>query len=169
MPQEQLTTYSRVDGRFGLFSIDSVLNINVKAAGYLPITTALRTNKDYLNIVLTPLQTNNDDATVLGDAKIFKAKQRSAKPTIEIIEVEPLDGIANYDSYIANNINIKEKPQGEVILTFDIDKNGDPTNIAVAQSLSSAADEEAVRVLTAGPKWKKKTKKKNKGKIVIRF
>jgi len=54
-----------------------------------------------------------------------------------------------------------------VQLSFDVDKNGQPTNIAVVKSLCQKCDEEAIRILKEGPKWKKN--KNKKGKITIKF
>jgi Gram-negative bacterial TonB protein C-terminal len=56
-----------------------------------------------------------------------------------------------------------------VVLAFDVSSTGEATNIKVAQSLSAQADEEAIRLLSNGPKWKAVKKKKSKGKIVIKF
>ncbi len=172
VPADQLVTYSRVDGRFGLFSTDSVLKVNFKASGYASQNLALKYNNTGQGVVtLKELQSSNQNLVVIGEAddKNAKAKPKSSKPVSEIFEAEPEDGADNYGSYIANNINIKEKPQGEVVLSFDISKTGVPTNITVAQSLGATADQEAVRLLTEGPKWKTKKRKKGKGKLVIKF
>jgi Gram-negative bacterial TonB protein C-terminal len=171
VPADQLITYSRVDGRFGLFSADSVLKVNIKANGFQPQVLHLRSNEYYNNIVLTPAAPVADDkTTMVGNAKdYYKVKAKSAKLISQVEEVEPIDGLDNYDSYLANNINIAEKPQGEVVLSFEINKNGEATNIKVTQSLSQTADQEAVRLLAEGPKWKAKKRKKTKGKIVIKF
>jgi hypothetical protein len=172
VPADQLVTYSRVDGRFGLFSTDSVLKVNFKASGYATQNMALKYNNVGQGVVtLKELPSSNQNLVVIGGADDKKAKSapKSSKPVSEIQEAEPEDGADNYSSYIANNININEKPQGEVVLSFDISKTGVPTNITVAQSLGSTADQEAIRLLTEGPKWKSKNRKKNKGKLVIKF
>ena len=56
---------------------------------------------------------------------------------------------------------------GEVQLSFDVNKEGQPVNIKVEKSLCQKCDEEAVRLLKDGPKWKKK--KNKKGKLTIKF
>ncbi len=168
VPADQLVTYSRVDGRFGLFSSDSVLKVNIKAAGFQAQQVTLVNSNTYKNIVLKELP-NTDNAVVINGNKDFFSVKKSAKLVSIVEEVEPLDGFDNYDSYIANNIDIKEKPKGEVVLAFDVSSTGEATNIKVSQSLSAQADEEAIRLLTNGPKWKALKKKKSKGKIVIKF
>jgi hypothetical protein len=44
---------------------------------------------------------------------------------------------------------------------------GEPVNIKVEKSLCAQCDDEAIRLLKQGPKWKKK--KNKKGKVTIRF
>jgi hypothetical protein len=168
VPADQLMTYSRVDGTFGLFSSDSILNVQVKAAGYYAQNLQLRSNSAIGNIVLQEAKSDDKDVVVIN-SNTKNLPQKSNKLVSVINEVEPADGFSNYDSYIANNINTNEKPKGEVVLSFDISKTGVPTNITVNQSLSSAADEEAIRLLQQGPKWRAKKKKNRKGKIVINF
>ncbi len=168
VPADQLITYSRVDGRFGLFSSDSILSVVVKAAGYQPKKLSLSTTNNYIPIVLQTDATTNTDVVVVGNSN-NKIVKKSGKLQSTIEEAEPIDGIANYDTYIVNNININDKPKGEVVLSFDVDKTGEPTNIKIDKSLSSTADEEAIRLVTQGPKWKAKKRKNKTGKIIIRF
>jgi TonB family protein len=80
-------------------------------------------------------------------------------------EPEPIDGWDNYDTYLANNIRLPEKQQvkqkvsGEVQLSFEINRDGDPVNITVDRSLCQSCDQEAIRLVKEGPKWKRKTRK----------
>ena len=93
-------------------------------------------------------------------------------PRVIIDTLEPAEGWARFDDYVAANIvtpeEFKDKQAaGEVQLSFDVDKNGHPTNITIVKSLCGKCDEEAIRLLKEGPKWKKK--KNKKGKITIKF
>jgi hypothetical protein len=166
VPADLLTTYSRVDGSFGLFSTDSVLNINIKAAGFIPQNLQLASNIGYNNIILKEVANSQSEIVVANSAQKSVTK---AKIVAVIEDVEPADGYNNYDNYIANNIDDFGKPKGEVVLSFDVDKNGDPKNITINKSLGEKADKEATRLLEQGPKWKAKKRKNNKGKIVIKF
>lgn len=103
-----------------------------------------------------------------------KAKRAAAKPRKMIMLVdtlEPANGWGYFDDYIASNIKspgeLKIKPvSGEVELSFDVNKEGEPVNIAVTKSLCDRCDKEAIRLLREGPKWKNQA---NKGKVKIRF
>jgi TonB family protein len=123
-----------------------------------------------LNIVLKPLPMDSAETVVIGYGTEKKAKERYPKVTIDTLE--PAEGYVNFDDYVANNLKVPEELRtktisGEVQLSFDVDKNGQPTNIAVVKSLCQKCDEEAIRLLKEGPKWKKK--KNQKGKITIKF
>ncbi|HEY0356515.1 MAG TPA: energy transducer TonB [Flavisolibacter sp.] len=97
----------------------------------------------------------------------------SKRPRVIVDTLEPADGWARFDDYIAANIKAPEELKskdmlgGEVQLSFDVNKKGQPVNIAVVKSLCEKCDEEAIRLLKEGPKWKKQ--KNRKGRITIRF
>jgi hypothetical protein len=123
-----------------------------------------------LNIVLQP--DNSDlDEVVVSSGKKATTEKRSFE--LKVDTLEPRDGWPNFDDYIARNIRVpdelksKQPYAGEVELTFDIDKNGEPVNITVTRSLCEKCDQEAIRLLKEGPKWKKK--KAKKGKVTIKF
>ncbi|GGH10623.1 hypothetical protein GCM10007352_16510 [Mucilaginibacter phyllosphaerae] len=50
-------------------------------------------------------------------------------------------------------IDLQNKVQGRVVLTFIIEKDGKITNLEILSSLSSTTDEEAVKTLTASSPW----------------
>lgn len=109
-----------------------------------------------------------------GLQEIVLAQKRAApvrRMNVTIDSLEPEKGWTNFDDYVAAHLQepdeLKEKGlRGEVELSFDVNKEGEPTNIAVTQSLCKSCDEEAVRLLKQGPKWKKN---KKSGKIKIKF
>jgi TonB family protein len=90
-------------------------------------------------------------------------------------ELEPADGWSNYKTYLVNNINVPEdlrrteEPEGQVQLSFEVNQEGNPINIRVEKSLCEKCDEEAVRVVKQGPKWKKKNKKAKRITISVPF
>lgn len=124
-----------------------------------------------LNIVLQPLPQDSLKEIVIGYGT--QKKQAEKYPRVTIDTLEPAEGYVQFDDYIANNLKMPEELKsktisgGEVQLSFDVDKEGQPTNIAVVKSLCQKCDEEAIRLLKEGPKWKKK--KNKKGRITIKF
>ncbi|HZH67091.1 MAG TPA: energy transducer TonB [Flavisolibacter sp.] len=96
---------------------------------------------------------------------------RSRKMMMQVDTLEPANGWAYFDDYIASNLKspdeLKMKPvNGEVELSFELNKEGEPVNITVTKSLCERCDAEAIRLLKEGPKWKYKAKK---GRVKIKF
>ncbi len=123
-----------------------------------------------INIVMQPARDELAEVVVLGNSR--KAKEGMMQRVV-VDSLEPAEGWASFDDYIASNIKepeeIKFKKQsgGEVQLSFDVNRKGEPVNIAVVKSLCTKCDEEAIRLLKEGPKWKRN--KNGKGRLTIRF
>ena len=131
--------------------------------------TLIDTNQ-HINIVMQPAKDQLAEVVVLGSGT--KAKESMMRRVV-IDSLEPAEGWANFDDYIASNIKepeeikFKKQPGGEVELSFEVNRKGEPVNIAVVKSLCTKCDEEAIRLLKEGPRWKKN--KNGKGRITIRF
>ena len=129
--------------------------------------------KDTINnvtVVMEPEKVNADEVIVLSKGAEKKSLQQYPKVTIDTLE--PAEGYVKFDDYIARNLKMPEelgeKPiTGEVELLFDVDKEGKPVNITVVRSLCDKCDEEAIRLLKEGPKWKRNRNKK--GRISFKF
>lgn len=122
-----------------------------------------------LNVVMQPSNQPPAEVVILSKTKSIEAK----RPMVIIDTLEPAEGRANFDDYIASNLKapeelrLKSMTGGEVQLSFDVNTKGEPINIAVVKSLCEECDAEAIRLLKEGPKWKKK--KNARGRITIRF
>lgn len=123
----------------------------------------------HIDVVMKPIDGSLQEV-VVAKSKARKLGGRTSGVTIDTLE--PAQGWSSFDNYVADNLKVpkelKEKKPlvNEVELRFDVDKEGNPVNIAVTQPLCDKCDQEAVRLLKEGPKWK--GKKKN-GKVKIRF
>jgi TonB family protein len=145
---------------------DTNNNPSGKVAGIAPNDTIKN-----LNIVLKPLPTDSLQTVVIIGYGTQK-KSSARYPQVIIDTLEPAEGYVHFDDYVASNLKmpeeLKNKPvEGEVQLSFDVDEEGQPTNITVVKSLCPKCDEEAIRLLKEGPKWKQK--KNKKGKLTIKF
>ncbi len=61
-------------------------------------------------------------------------------------------------AFLAENLNVPVSPQanktlGQVVVKFIVFKDGTIGNVGIMKSLAPAADEEAIRVVKAMPKW----------------
>ena len=75
---------------------------------------------------------------------------------------------------MANNISVPDDlktshDNGQVQVSFDVNENGEPVNVKVDKSLCKKCDEEAVRLVKEGPKWRQKSKKAKRVAITIPF
>ena len=131
---------------------------------------AARAVNDTIRDVNVVLKRNNlpVDEVVISKTKQRPISRRQAAVVIDTLE--PERGWSSFDDYIAENLHAPEElktklsSSGIVELSFRVDKEGNPANITVTQSLCEKCDAEAVRLLKEGPKWKGK-----KGKVKIRF
>ena len=121
------------------------------------------------DVVLQEQKRDMEEVVVSGYTK--KSVAASRRPQVVVDTLEPEEGFVQFDHYIADNLKrpeeLKLKTSGEVQLSFDVNSKGEPVNITVVKSLCNKCDEEAIRLLKEGPKWKKK--KNKKGSVTIRF
>jgi len=159
--RDNVGTYADARGYFTLISPDSVLNVQVYSNGY-----AQNNNVQLRNNILNNQVIMQEDRSLQGlvlSKKPFNTN-RSREANMKFEEPEPADGWFNYDTYLVNNIKMPEdlktkRTTGAVQISFDVNPNGDPTNIKVEKSLCQKCDEEAIRLIKEGPKWKRKGKK----------
>jgi hypothetical protein len=174
--KENFGTYADSKGMVRLVSTDSILQVEVKSVGYQAKTFALRSNQAQTKIILQEEETAMKDKTVIGRADVSN-NQRSRRATLlkdSVVNVEPADGWDNYNTYVANNLdipesNLKGDVHGEVELTFDVKSNGTISNIRVNKSLGTEYDEAAKRLLQEGPQWRVKKGRKTSASIKVQF
>jgi CarboxypepD_reg-like domain/Gram-negative bacterial TonB protein C-terminal len=173
---ENFGTYADAKGNFRLVSSDSLLVVEVKAAGYQPRFYTLQSFVQQNKIVLAEEDAASRYKAVVGNSSTAKAKtsKRATLVRDSLINVEPADGWDNYNTYVNNNIEIpdditKKDIHGQVELSFDVKSNGTITNIKVDKSLCDNCDELAKRLIEQGPQWKVKKGKKGKGKVTVQF
>lgn len=121
-----------------------------------------------LNIVMQPLKEGMSEVVVVELGVKNKAFNQ---PPAKFEQLEPAEGWTNYNNYIVQNLKepgeIKQKTiAGSVELSFDVNSEGQAINIKIEKSLCNSCDEEAIRLLKNGPKWKQKNKK---GRVSIHF
>lgn len=170
--QDNIGTYSDARGYFTLISPDSILNVQVSSLGFETNLMQLQSFVSNNNVLLQEDRSSLAEV-VISSKKVNSTRSRDATMVLE--EPEPADGWSNYDIYLANNLKVadvfKDKQTGiggEVELSFEVDKNGEPFNITVKKSLCPSCDKEAIRLIKEGPKWKRKAKKR-KATVTIAF
>ncbi len=156
-------TYADAKGFFNFVSPDTVLDVHVRSIGYEEFNTRLRNNVTNNQVVL--LDDKNDVSEIVLNNKRPNVIARANRQDMILEEPEPADGWEKYDTYLANNLKTPEElkirpdASGEVEVSFEVNKNGEPVNIKVERSLCSSCDEEAIRLIKEGPKWKRKARR----------
>jgi len=168
-------TYADAKGNFILVSSDTVLNVETKSVGYFSNSLQIRSNQTQ-KIVLK-------DESVIANApsreRLYqKNKDRPSAMKTEVTEMEsePADGWKNYSTYIVNNLreadlNLKKQSteKKEVEVSFDVNPDGSLANLKVERSSCNTCNNEAIRIIKEGPKWKSKTGKKERARLTIQF
>lgn len=173
--KDNFGTYTDAKGMVRLVSTDSILQVEVKSVGYQPRTFTLRNNQAQAKIILQEDEVALKDRTVVGGGRT--THQRSRRATLltdSAVNVEPADGWDNYNTYVANNLDIpedalKRELHGEVEISFDVRSNGTISNIRVNKSLGAEYDEAAKRLILEGPQWKVKKGRKTSAKVKVQF
>ena len=162
-------TYSDARGYFTLISQDSVLDVRVRSVGFENGQMKLK-NNTYNQVML------HDDKTAPDKILTFQNSEvnQSRAANVQVEEPEPVDGWTNYNRYMANNLNVPEDlkighDDGQVQVSFDVNDNGEPVNVKVEKSLCKKCDEEAVRLVKQGPKWRQKNKMTKRAILSIPF
>lgn len=161
--QDNVGTYTDARGFFNLTSPDSVLNVQTRALGFNNYNVQLRNNKAETKVVMK--EDESVAAQTLSQKKINYARRANDSNFKLEGEPEPEDGWDTYDSYLANNVIIpkeyKQKDDGSAIveISFEVDSKGKPIKFKVEKSLCSSCDQEAIRLIEKGPKWKRKARK----------
>ncbi|HNK29995.1 MAG TPA: TonB family protein, partial [Ferruginibacter sp.] len=141
----------------------------VSSFGFQPRSFTLKSNLPMNKIILL----ENQQAQP-GEFANTQSIRRPSVLSDTSINVEPKDGWKNYNTYVANNIDIpdealKNEFHGEVELTFDVHANGTISNIRVNKSMGAAIDEAAKKLLMKGPEWKVKKGKKTSASVTVQF
>jgi len=167
--QDGIGTYADSKGYFNLTSTaDSQLNVNVRVLGYNNLNYQLKSSVGLLNKV--QLQEDRSlSAQVVEKNKKANEAARKSRNTMKLAgEPEPEDGWDNYYSYLDNNTNApdeaalraKENATGLTVdISFEVNKYGEPVDIKIERSLCPQCNDEAIRLIKQGPKWKRKAKK----------
>ena len=160
-------TVSDINGRFEM-KTDNTGDLYVSYIGYETQEIPVAQFSSAMNIALLENQIALEEAVVIayGTQKkrsITGAVSQTA-PKESASNPEPVIGEKAYKQYIENNMvhptdDRGKKIKGKVKLSFYINAQGRPINIAIEKSLSDAADAEAVRLIEEGPDWTLSNKK----------
>lgn len=172
---DNVGTYADVKGNFVLTSPDSVLNVQVRSVGFANNSYSLRYDPSPNRIVMSEDRSLSEVVISRNGRSADSIRSRNNSMVLE--EPEPVDGWYNYDTYLANNLNVPESYRssrqsdtgGKVEVSFEVDDWGEPINIRIEKSLCEACDKEAIRLIKDGPKFKRKAAKNGRTTVSVFF
>lgn len=109
-----------------------------------------------------------EELAVAEETTIESTMSRKATSAYSAVEgavkgeekASPTGGMSAFNQYVQSNKKTSEAmPNGAVVLSFDLDRKGRPKNIEVVESLCTACDAEAIRLLEEGPTWEGPSRK----------
>ncbi len=127
------------------------------------------------NPEITSAGTKIQSAKLLLEGRGTESKALASSAGIGISEdgVQPVPGWDIYRKYLKDNIRIpalEPKVSGSVLLYFEINEIGKPTNFQILKGLTEDCNNEAIRLIKDGPVWKTSVRNKiNGGRIEVRF
>lgn len=117
----------------------------------------------------------NDDVlkeeAVFNNEDSFKKRKAGAAAITPIIQdAEPECGWLQYQQYLDKNKQVVPDTTGNVVVSFEVNKKGIMTDFKVVQSFGGTVfDNEAIRLIKAGPRWKVNKGHKAKATVIVRF
>lgn len=138
----------------GQFILPDTLNGTIALASLGYQTRELTINPgDKVSVTLNQAQNDLNEVVVVSAMGVSRSNRRAARAEANI---QPLGGWQKLEEYISANKRypvMAEKISGDVELAFTVDKNGRPQNVHITKSLNMLCDNEALRLINAGPNW----------------
>jgi TonB family protein len=144
------------DGNFTLESSQPLpWTIVVSYTGYSNQEIVINKIEDPIVISLDNEGLALEEVVVTG----YGSRKEKKSKSDAIQNPEPRSSFKKLERYIKKNLNYPEiarnnKLEGNVTVRFYINANGEPEQLSVLKSLGSGCDEEAMRLIEEGPKWK---------------
>lgn len=175
--EDKVGTYTDANGYFNLTSPDSALTVQVRSIGFENNQVQLKNNLPTNRVVLQDDRRNLTEVVINNQRRdaAFNTRANQANNNQSLEEPEPSVGWTYYNTYAANNLEIPEEiktrqsPGGSVEVSFEVGANGEPVDIRIEKSLCTKCDQEAIRLIKDGPKWKRAANKKGRTTITINF
>jgi|GEM_PF-859753 len=173
-------------GQFKIPVNDSIVNVAVGVSGYYTQNLQLQNNTDN-NIALNQLgvkapnpQLNGAienkslslDSMSLADGKAKAVALSRTNLDLAAATAQPQYGWPAYQQYLEKNKKLPAgtpEPAGTVIVSFQVNKKGTLSDFKIEQSLGKVYDEEAIRLIKAGPSWKLANGRKAKATVIVHF
>ncbi len=167
---EEIGTLTDVKGRFQMTTAEPGNLLTFSYTGY-STESLLLPNTDSLSIQLFTDGAVLDEVVVSGAQKEVQ-RARKSKKKLDASYSYPGASEKNqtFDDFIKAHLKYPieakiNRIEGEVLLRFEVDKRGRPINIEVLRSLGFGCNQEAIRLLSAGPNWPTPKRRSDRKKV----
>lgn len=162
-----LTAVTDGNGDFKIYADTSVKGGKIHASyiGFNGAEALAKVNEP-ISIALKPGHTALNEIAVVGYGKVREAEKNAplqirgissaAKKQVAMVS-NPIGGWDMLFEFInSNNAFAKEKKSGQTVeLSFQIDDKGSPTHIKIVTGADGKYEQEAIRLISNGPRWEK--------------
>lgn len=165
-------------GQFKIPVRDSVVNVAVGITGYYTQNLQLQNNTNN-NIALNQLGIkapnpllNESIQASKPEAQAFSKEYRINYPEVMVQDAQPEYGWMEYQQYLEKNKHLPAggpELTGKVVVSFQVNRKGLLSDFKIEQSLSKVYDDEAIRLIKAGPSWKLTKGRKAKATVIVHF
>ena len=157
----QVSVSSSLTGYFNIpVEEDSLVLLDVSAPGFTPREFRLNRFTKNNTLTLYEVPAEEEEGIITVSAELYDPLYSNLKITDL---PEPENGWLLFNEYLRNKLTEKKETlkRGTVILEFNINNINRPSMIKVIKSLTPECNEEAIRLLKDGPRWKIKGKTKD--------
>lgn len=168
------------NGQFIIPSTDSVLDVAINSIGYNSQNFKLKNSINSNQLVLQSSQKDLGEVVVVGygtqkkkDLPTNKASKDSPgnrRQKVIVQDAQPVSGWMEFEKYIENNKRTdSSQKNGNVVISFIINRNNELSDFKIETSLSPKQDQEALRLIKEGPAWKLLKGRRARATVIVGF
>lgn len=162
-PGKRTGTITNPNGKYEILLDSNAQKLEFQRSGYASQRIDISESASFVPVTLEEGDAVLNEVIIVGQAN-KKSRKNQVDPTVEGAAntqdlAEPVGGFRRFRRYLRRSLQypqeaIDQGSSGEVTLSFTVQSDGKLTNIRVIQSPSVVLQEEALRLLNDGPKWK---------------
>lgn len=155
----------------GFFQIpvsEPSVTVNVSTVGYTSRNFQLN-NQGLLNQLSLEPATNTLSEVVITQPTKNRSNMLKKGPSVTLQAASPEGGWVEFEKYVEANNKLKGVKQGQVVVSFAINKKNELSDFRIEQSAHPDLDAEAIRLVKEGPAWKLNGTKKDRVMVILRF
>jgi hypothetical protein len=158
------------NGFFSIPSADTSVNVKVGSAGFETQTLKLNNTFASTFITLHPQPDALNEVVVTGYGRQYKRDNSARAREVIVQNAEPEGGRLAFESYVEKNKKLRsDSGTVEVVVSFSVNKTGRLSDFKIEKASSLPFNQEAIRLINEGPKWKLLKGRKTRATIMIRF